>query len=308
MEGLVSVIIPTYNRSAFLKEAIESVMVQTYRPIECIVVDDGSTDDTKKVVEEIAKTVDKNFKLLYIFQENSGSQVARNTGTKSSSGFFIQYLDSDDLLYPKKLEKQVCFLNEHLEVDGVFGDWEMGAPGKKDFIEAWDSEDMITQLLTERIIVNFSFLMRREIINKIGEWDITIKRNQEIDFQVRGILEGAKFKHQKLTCGLWCIHDGERIASTTGAKDFLIFFNKWEKLLCEKSFFNDQIRKNIANTYMWLINLKKSTYQENLTLMKEAVRLNPRLPFLRGRFMKVFKNIFGLKLALRIWLFSLNKS
>lgn len=308
MEGLVSVIIPTYNRSAFLKEAIESVMAQTYRPIECIVVDDGSTDDTKKVVEKIAKTVDKDFNLVYIFQENSGSQVARNTGTKASSGDFIQYLDSDDLLYPKKLEKQVYFLNEHLEVDGVFGDWEMGAPNKKDFIEAWDSEDMITQLLTERIIVNFSFLMRREIINKIGEWDINIKRNQEIDFQVRGLLAGAKFKHQKLTCGLWCIHDGERIASTTGAKDFLIFFNKWEKLLCEKSFFNDQIRKNIANTYMWLINLKKSTYQENLTLMKEAVRLNPRLPFLQGRFMKVFKNIFGLKVALRIWLFRLNKS
>jgi glycosyltransferase involved in cell wall biosynthesis len=303
MEGLVSVIIPTYNRSAFLKEAIESVIAQTYRPIECIVVDDGSTDGTKKVVEEIAKTVDKNFKLLYIFQENSGSQVARNTGTKASSGDFIQYLDSDDLLYPKKLEKQVCFLNEHLEVDGVFGDWEMGAPGKKDFIEAWDSEDMITQLLTERIIVNFSFLMRREIINKIGEWDISIKRNQEIDFQVRGLLEGAKFTHQKLTCGLWRIHQGERIANTTGLKEYLNFYHKWESLLSTNGLFKAKVRNPIAHTLFWLAtqNIEKKDFYR-VKVLKKAIELNPYIPFYNSRKMKFLRMFLNQNLSIQFWL------
>ncbi|MGN6267191.1 MAG: glycosyltransferase family 2 protein [Ginsengibacter sp.] len=304
MEGLVSVIIPTYDRSTLLKEAIESVIAQTYRPIECIVVDDGSTDDTKKVVEEIGNTVDKNFKLVYIFQENSGSQVARNTGTKESSGDFIQYLDSDDLLYPEKLEKQVLFLNEHLEVDGVFGDWEMGIPGKKDFIEAWDSEDMITQLLMERIIVNFSFLMRREIINKIGEWDINIKRNQEIDFQVRGLLAGANYIHQSQTCGLWRIHSGERIANTTGVEDFLNFFNKWENKLSEKGLFTDCLKNKIANTFLWLAweNKKNITGKNgSLNLLQKAVRLNPEIPFANSKKMKILRKFLPLKSSIQLW-------
>lgn len=311
MEGLVSVIIPTYNRSAFLKEAIESVIAQTYRPIECIVVDDGSTDNTKEIVEEIGNRADKNFKLLYIFQENSGSQVARNTGTGASTGEFIQYLDSDDLLYPNKIEKQVLYLTINKDIHGVFGDWEKGTPDKKYFVEAWDSDDMIMQLLTERIIVNFSFLMRREIIDKIGEWDVSIKRNQEIDFQVRGILEGAKFKYLKLTCGLWRIHDGERIANTTGAKEYLNFYHKWESVLSRKGLFNEKMKQNISNTYIWLAwenakNIKDK--KTSISLLEEAFRLNPRIPFANSTKMKLIRRFLPLKICIKLWWFGAKRN
>jgi glycosyltransferase involved in cell wall biosynthesis len=304
MEGLVSVIIPTYNRSAFLREAIESVISQTYRPIECIIVDDGSNDNTKEVVAKIQNSNISSFTVKYIFQQNAGSQVARNTGTAASTGEFIQYLDSDDLLYPEKIEKQVLYLTVNKEVDGVFGDWEMGTPGKKDFVEAWDSDDMILQLLTERIIVNFSFLMKKGIIDKIGDWDVNIKRNQEIDFQVRGLLEGAKFKHQKLTSGLWRIHEGKRIANTTSSKEYLTFFQKWEKILKKKDAFTTKIKDNISNMYYWLcINNHYKSDAERIEILKEAIRLNPKIHFIDSYKMRLLSKIIGQNLSLKCWLY-----
>ena len=201
--GLVSVIISTYNRSSLLEEAIQSVIEQSYRPVECVIVDDGSTDDSKKVVENLQKKNDSTFSIVYLFQNNSGPQAARNTGTKAATGEYIQYLDSDDILYPDKLSEQVRFLKQNKDCDGVFGDWEAGTHDKKKLVTACKEEDMIAQMLVGRCIANFSFLMRRSIVERIGEWDIKIKRNQEIDFHLTGLLKGAQFDYQPLTCGLW---------------------------------------------------------------------------------------------------------
>lgn len=278
---LVSVIIPTYNRDHLIKESIESVMAQTYRPIECIVVDDGSSDKTKEVVDGLLKEHNQSFKLIYIHQQNAGSQVARNTGTKASTGEYIQYLDSDDLLYPEKIEKQVAFLNEHPECDGVWGGWAKGTPDKNVIIESGATEDLLTQILSGHCIVIFSFLMRKRLIEKIGSWDVEIKRNQEIDFQVRGLLAGANYQHQNQIGGLWRIHEGDRIASTTGAKDFLQFFDKWEKVLTAKGLFNDQMKQNIANIYIWVAKNYAKNRKEELLILKKAEKLGPNIPLFR---------------------------
>ena len=95
--GLVSTIIPVYNRPTLVVEAIESVLAQTYRPIEIIVVDDGSTDSTSAVVEQMM-TAHPEVSLLR--QPNSGPGPARQKGIEAASGEFIQFLDSDDLLAP----------------------------------------------------------------------------------------------------------------------------------------------------------------------------------------------------------------
>ena len=114
-EGLVSVIIPTYNRAHFITDAIESVWDQTYRPIELIVVDDGSTDNTSEVAKEWAKKTggDDQFQFRYLRQENKGAPAARNLGCIASRGEFIQFLDSDDWLYPEKLTLQVSVLERY---------------------------------------------------------------------------------------------------------------------------------------------------------------------------------------------------
>lgn len=106
----VSVVIPTFNRKAFLKEAIESVLSQTYRDLEVIVVDDGSEDGTAELVTALA---DK--RIRYVWQPNRGPAAARNHGASMAQGELLAFLDSDDLWTPRKLEKQVSFFQDHPE-------------------------------------------------------------------------------------------------------------------------------------------------------------------------------------------------
>lgn len=100
----VSVIIPTYNRATLLPRAIDSVLNQTYRDFELLVIDDGSTDHTPGIIKQYMG------KLTYIRQNHRGVAAARNLGIKSSNGKWIAFLDSDDYWLPKKLERQMEFM------------------------------------------------------------------------------------------------------------------------------------------------------------------------------------------------------
>lgn len=102
--GMVSVIIPTYNRGYFISKTIDSVLAQTYRPVEIIVVDDGSSDDTSVVVDKYGS------QLRYIYQENAGLASARNTGLAAARGEYIAFQDSDDIWLPWKLQAQVALM------------------------------------------------------------------------------------------------------------------------------------------------------------------------------------------------------
>ena len=102
-EKLVSVIIPTYNRSSFLKEAIQSVLNQSYNNFEIIVIDDGSEDETEKVIQSF-----NDSRIKYLKREHTGSPAfIRNQGMKIAKGEYIAFLDSDDLWFPHKLKMQI---------------------------------------------------------------------------------------------------------------------------------------------------------------------------------------------------------
>jgi len=101
---LISVVVPCYNQARFLAEALESIRAQTLEDWECIIVNDGSTDDTAAVA---ARFVSADARFRYLFQTNRGLSGARNTGIRSASGRYIQLLDSDDTLEPLKFEVQV---------------------------------------------------------------------------------------------------------------------------------------------------------------------------------------------------------
>jgi glycosyltransferase involved in cell wall biosynthesis len=100
---LVSIIIPAYNSSEYITEALESAFQQVYSPIEVIVIDDGSTDDTRQRLNSYIESG----KISYQFQTNRGLAAARNTGIKLAKGEYLQFLDADDLISPIKIEKQV---------------------------------------------------------------------------------------------------------------------------------------------------------------------------------------------------------
>lgn len=103
---LVSVVIPTFERARTVARAVESVLQQTYRPLEVVVVDDGSTDGTREVLEAYAGRV------VYVYQDNAGPSAARNRGLRESRGELIAFLDSDDVWLAPKLERQVALLEQ----------------------------------------------------------------------------------------------------------------------------------------------------------------------------------------------------
>ncbi len=164
----VSVIIPTYNRRQFLKEAIDSVLNQTFKDVELIVVDDGSTDGTEELVSAYGK------KIRYIWQMNKGPAAARNKGTEIASGEYIAFLDSDDLWLPRKLEKQIDFFNLNPEAKICYTDeiWIKNGirvnPKKK---HAKYSGWIYPYCLPLCIISPSSVLIKRELWNTIEGFD-----------------------------------------------------------------------------------------------------------------------------------------
>lgn len=306
IKGLVSVIIPTYNRSNLLSEAIHSVISQSYRPIECIIVDDGSIDNTKDIYNNVVDYIDDEFSIKYIYQRNSGVQVARNIGTIASTGEFIQYLDSDDLLITDKLLIQVDYLNDHAICDGVFGDWQVGTLENYKVIIAHKEDDLITQFLTGCCISNFSFLMRRKIIAKIGCWDIGINRNQEIDFQLQGLLLGARYDYLSLMCGFWRFHNNDRISSKTGLKETIFFFEKWEKILTKNNLLTPILCKRLANLYWWLFTQNEFDNKDLLLkLLKKLIIFNPAFQLFTFTRFKLLSGILGYYFCLKISFYKL---
>src|SRR4051812_45190032 len=116
--GLVSTIIPVYNRASMLREAVASALAQTYRPIEIIVVDDGSTDDTPAVIAELAA---RHPDVRATRRANGGAGLARESGRQLARGEYIQHLDSDDLLLPRKFEVQVAALRSNPDAVAAYG-------------------------------------------------------------------------------------------------------------------------------------------------------------------------------------------
>ena len=179
VEGLVSTIIPVHNRPLFLREAVVSVLAQTYRPIEIIIVDDGSTDETGREAHALA---DAHSEVRAIHRQNGGPGAAKETGRLAASGEFIQYLDSDDLLLPRKFELQVAGLRRCADCAVSYGKTRFYAIGDR-------PTDVALKRTGERIPTMFpSFLrsrwwststplFRRAIADAAGRW--TDLRNEE---------------------------------------------------------------------------------------------------------------------------------
>jgi len=111
MNSLVSIITPSYNSSRFISQTVESVLSQTYKNWEMIIVDDLSPDNSNEIIEEYIKK-DSQIKLIKL-EKNSGPAVARNRAIEEAKGRFIAFLDADDLWHPEKLEKQISFMKKN---------------------------------------------------------------------------------------------------------------------------------------------------------------------------------------------------
>lgn len=185
----VSVIIPTYNCAQYICQAVDSVLAQTYHDFELVVVDDGSTDDTK----ELLMRYDKH--LTYIYQENKGMTAARNTGIKNSSGEYIAFLDSDDIWLPNKLERQVKLLDESPEVGLVYC-WHYYIDAEGNRCKFWnnkigrsfESGSRLFEKLIEKNVISgggSTPIIRRECLGKSGMFDESIPYSGDWDLWLR---------------------------------------------------------------------------------------------------------------------------
>ena len=125
--ALVSVVVPTYNRESTIVRSINSILEQTYQNLECIIVDDGSSDHTKDVVSQIEDSRVRYIKL----NQNRGPSVARNVGIRESRGDYIAFNDSDDLWLPDKLEIQMAKLEAEAEAGMIYCSYLYRKDGKE---------------------------------------------------------------------------------------------------------------------------------------------------------------------------------
>jgi glycosyltransferase involved in cell wall biosynthesis len=187
---LISVIIPTYNRGSLLPRSIKSVLKQTYKNFELIIVDDGSTDYTKKIVEKYLK---EDQRIKYIYQENSGGPPKpKNTGIKASKGEYIAFLDSDDEWFSDKLKKQIEFyikndINKNVGLVGCGAISINNKTGGKRIIKLPRLLKIKSPKTLGRPIPYScsSIMIKKSIFKEIGLFDEKIKIGDDYEFYIR---------------------------------------------------------------------------------------------------------------------------
>ncbi len=172
---LVSTIIPAYNCERYLPKAIESVLAQTYKPFEVIVVDDGSVDGTA----DIAKSYKE---VRYIYQMNQGHGTAKNAGIAASKGEFLAFLDADDLWTPDKLRVQVDYLVNHPDVGYSISKMQIFLESGTE-LPKWLDKDWLSEGIPAYI--PSALVVRKSVIEEIGGFDPTYRHGNDTDWLFR---------------------------------------------------------------------------------------------------------------------------
>ncbi len=219
-EGLVSTIIPVYNRGEMLRLAVGSVLGQTYRPIEIIIIDDGSTDDTPRAIAALAAAAPGVVRSAR--RPNGGPGAARQSGLDMARGEFIQFLDSDDRLLSDKFRLQVAALRSRPDCDVAYGKTRHYREGDVPRDEPLKRTGevigtMFPAFLRSRWWSTSTPLFRRSVIDRAGPW--TSLRNEEdweFDCRVAGL--GVRLAYCDAFVSDTVDHDCERL-SANGSSD-----------------------------------------------------------------------------------------
>jgi glycosyltransferase involved in cell wall biosynthesis len=297
----VSVIIPTYNRANLLARAIKSVLNQTFQDFELIIVDDGSTDNTRELVEEFQK---KDSRIKYIFQENSGGPAKPiNTGIKNSRGECIAILESDDEWLLEKLEKQVKVLEEFKNVGlvscyafRIFADGTkklyktpyLGIFKKTKWKLFWKKWGIITLS---------TVMIRKEVVERIGFFDEKIKAGADVDFYLRCIKEFDFYFIDEPLVNYY------EFAQSLSKTQF------WEKWIPEYEYILEKYKENfekckkaksrflrtLATCYLLKGDLKKAKKYQWEAILNHPINLRLYPQFLLTLFPNLYKTILFLK-------------
>jgi len=207
MNPLVSILIPCYNAEKYLRDTISSILNQTWKNIELIIVDDGSKDRSVEVASSFADP-----RIKVIKQTNQGASAARNRAYRESQGEFIQHLDADDFLSPEKIEEQVRLLLDHpgglLSVSATMYFFDGENPDQGILQDGWplvDSDDPVDWLIEMlgpeqgSMVQPGAWLTPRSICEKIGPWNESIDPSPDVDgeYFARAVLASNGIRRSK---------------------------------------------------------------------------------------------------------------
>ena len=180
---LISVVIPTYNRENTIQRAINSVINQTYRNFEILVIDDGSSDNTKKKINKYLRKY-PNFK--YHRSNHKGVSSARNMGIKMASGEFISFLDSDDAFLPEKLERQLQYMNEK-KINLSLSNGYIVIEESTKYLCSLEPSRIIQKedIILNKVLSSASFIMINKKLSNKYLFDKNLKSSNDIDFLLR---------------------------------------------------------------------------------------------------------------------------
>lgn len=272
MKYKISVIIPTYNRAHIIKDALESVLMQTYSNWECIIIDDGSTDHSERIIKEFIG-IDHRFKFIKRPPTRiKGAATCRNIGLENATGDYIQFLDSDDFIASNKFEVQIKGLkNENSTTIGTcrYGImrsiWEKPRIyyGLGPFRSFKNPQDLF------RIFaINFSYfpphvyLIPSAIISKAGPWNEKLTVNDDGEYFSRVILNCSKIKYCDNTFAVYRTGAGNRITGQimedAGVQSYVESWNLIEKNIAKKTGIKNHLYVQGAKTNMYKRLLKEN--------------------------------------------------
>ncbi|OLE73685.1 MAG: hypothetical protein AUG12_04310 [Acidobacteria bacterium 13_1_20CM_2_57_8] len=203
--SLISVVIPCYNQARFLGKAVESVLSQSHKELELIVVNDGSTDETERVASQYL--ADPRFRLIN--QKNAGLPAARNRGLSESQGDFLNFLDSDDWLAQDMLRTLLTTLDQNPEIAFAYCDIKIvdaaGAPGDTFSVGAAReilNGDIFGSLVQSGYFPPHTVLIRRSVLDDVGPFDEQLGGHADYELWLRASGKGhhALYVDQKLAC------------------------------------------------------------------------------------------------------------
>jgi len=200
---LISIVVPCYNYGEYLKETLDSVFNQSYKNWECIVVDDGSTDNTFEVVNSFMQRDDRFF---YYYQSNNGLSSARNTGINAAKGNWIQFLDADDILHYDKFSIQLSLASALPEIDIFFSSF-FYFKEKEEILNMTNcrlratetkytilsSEEVLNRLFKYNLTVVNAPILSKKIAKKVGNFDCKLESLEDWDYWTRAAILGIDF-------------------------------------------------------------------------------------------------------------------
>ncbi|MBD2343065.1 glycosyltransferase family 2 protein [Anabaena subtropica] len=301
---LVSVIIPAYNAEKFISRTLQSVLSQTYKNIEVLVVDDGSQDRTSELVESFAKADNR---VILLKQSNQGVAIARNLAIEKSVGEYIAPIDADDIWYPQKLEKQVqCLLNTDSSVGLVYA-WSALIDEEDNIIGKYNSwyysnihsieGEVYKHLLYTNFIGNASVpLIRRNCLEKVGYFNSELKKQnaqgcEDWDIYLR-IAERYKFSVVREFL------IGYRQVNGSMSRSYISMAKSYKLMMLDSRQKHPEIPNYIFNWsasyfryYLALQSLKCDDYWHTLIWLYKAVRLDSILLLHTGLYKCLFNII-----------------